>query len=40
MLDNVDIDKIRFKDKKELLKVLEYVFKKYRLYKVNSIYLS
>jgi|SaaInlStandDraft_4_1057021.scaffolds.fasta_scaffold08441_2 hypothetical protein len=40
MLDNIDIDKIRYKDKKELLKVLEYVFKNYRLYKVDSIYLS
>lgn len=40
MLENVDIDKIRFRDKKDLLKVLEYIFEKYRLYEVNSIYLS
>lgn len=40
MLENVDIDKIRFRDKKELLKVLEYVFEKYRLYEINTIYLS
>jgi hypothetical protein len=40
MLDNIEIDNIRFRDKKDLLKVLEYVFKKYRLYKVDSIYLS
>jgi hypothetical protein len=40
MLDNIDIDKVRYRDKKELLKVLEYIFKSYRLYKVDSIYLS
>jgi hypothetical protein len=40
MLDNIDIDKIRYREKKELLKVLEYIFKNYRLYKLDSIYLS
>ena len=40
MLENVDIDKIRFRDKKDLLKVLEYVFEKYRLYQIESSYLS
>ena len=40
MLENVDINKIRFKDKKDLLKVLEYIFEKYRLYKIDSVYLS
>jgi len=40
MLDTIDIDKIRFREKKELLKVLEYIFEKYRLHKIESIYLS
>ena len=40
MLENVDIDKIRYTHKKELLKVLEYVFEKYRLYSIKSCYLS
>jgi hypothetical protein len=40
MLDNIDINKIRFRDKKDLLKVLEYIFEKYRLYKINNTYLS
>lgn len=40
ILESLDIDKIRFKDKKEILKVLEYIFEKYRLYKIESTYLS
>ena len=40
MLENVDIDKIRFRDKKELLKILEFIFEKYRLYQINSTFLS
>ena len=40
MLENIDINKIRFRDKKDLLKVLEYIFEKYRLYKINNTYLS
>lgn len=40
MLECIDIDKVRFSDKKELLRVLEFVFEKYRLYEIDSIYLS
>jgi len=40
MLENIDIDRIRYKEKKELLRVLEYIFENYRLYKVKSTYLS
>jgi len=39
-LEAIDIDNIRFRDKKELLKVLEFIFEKYRLYQVKSVYLS
>lgn len=40
MLECIDINKIRFRDKKELLKVLEFIFEKYRLYEIDSTYLS
>lgn len=40
MIENIDINLIRFSEKKELLKVLEYIFEKYRLYKVKSSYLN
>ncbi len=39
LIENIDINKIRFKEKKELLKVLEYIFQKYRLYQIKSNYL-
>lgn len=40
MLENIDINHIRYKEKKELLKVLEYVFEKYRLHSIESNYLK
>lgn len=39
-LENLELENIRFVHKKELLKVLEYVFQKYRLYSIESNYLS
>ncbi len=39
-LDTIDINQIRYKEKKELLKVLEFIFKNYRLYQIKWIYMS
>jgi hypothetical protein len=40
MLENINIDHIRYSEKKELLRVLEYIFEKYRFYLIKSNYLE
>lgn len=40
MVENINTDQIRYREKKELLRVLEYIFEKYRLYSINTTYLQ
>jgi hypothetical protein len=40
MIENINIDQIRYIEKKELLRVLEYIFEKYRFYLIKSSYLE
>ena len=40
MVENINIDQIRYIEKKELLRVLEYIFEKYRFYLIKSSYLE
>lgn len=40
LLENVDLNCIKFRDKKELLNVLEYIFQKYRLFLIKWNYLN
>ncbi len=39
-LENIDLNQLRYSEKKMLLRVLEYIFKNYRLYDLNDKYLS